>query len=116
MSCARPFGPNSVNAGSPAFAGDDVKRSILLEPQLRDEPSGLFDLLHREFLVVLAAQIEQLLIEICDGRGVGGLLQSLLERVVEYLDDLRLHAPRTAYAVRRVRDHVDGDIPQARDA
>src|SRR6516165_5265046 len=101
-----------VNSGSPAFVDDGEKRSILLKPQLGDESFGLFDLLHREFLVGFAAEIKQLLIEICRRRGVGRLLQSLLERVVEGLDDLRLNAPWTGYAEGRVRDHVDAEIAQ----
>src|SRR5262249_42960408 len=58
------------------------------------------------------AEIKQLLIKVSHRRGVGGLLQSLLERVVEGLDDLRLHAPRTGYAEGRVRDYVDAEIAQ----
>src|SRR6266542_5612523 len=99
-----------------AFAGDDRKVSILLQPQLRDRAPGLFDLLHRESLVVLAAQIEKLLIEICHGRGVGGLLESFLEGVVQHLDDLHLHTLWTGNAEWRVRNHVDADLPQGRHA
>src|SRR5262249_9444820 len=95
---------------------DDEKRSILLEPQLRDESFGLFDLLHREFLVALGAQVKQFLIELCHRLGVGRLLQSFLERVVKNLDDLRVHAPWTGYAYGRFRDSVEAEIPEGRHA
>src|SRR6266540_39548 len=95
-----------------AFAGDDKDPSILLQPELGDKAPGLIDLLNRESLVVLAAQIKQLLIEICDRRGVGGLLKSFLERVVQHLDDLHLHTLWTGNAEWRVRNYVDADLPQ----
>src|SRR5262249_61506120 len=67
--------------------------SLLLQSQFGDEALGILDLLQRKFPVILAAQIEPLLIEACHRRRAAGVRQPLLEAIVQQLDDARLHPP-----------------------
>src|SRR5436190_6592927 len=88
--------------------------SWLPELQLLDHALLFRDLTHRVRVVVLAVEIEALLIEL-DHRGdVRRLIQTPLEGVVQGLHDLRVHALRPADAVGRVRDDIDADLAQRR--
>ena len=58
-------------------------------------------------MIVRAVQVERLLVKLRYLCLEGGVIDPLLERVVQNLDNLRLHAPGPGDAVRRVYDHVD---------
>src|SRR5262245_25956516 len=94
--------------------GSQIERSLLLELQLLDHALLLRDLLHRECVVLIAAQIETLLVELRHRGEVRRLVEPLFEGIVQDLDDLRVHALWPADAIRRVRDDVDADLPQGR--
>ena len=65
---------------------------------LRDEAAGVLDLLEGEFPVVLAAQVELLMIELGHRLDVRRILEAFLKGVVQRLDDLGVHPFRTGDA------------------
>src|SRR4051812_34428779 len=67
---------------------------LLLQAQLLHQPFLLGDRAQRVGVIVGAAEIERLLVELGHRFAIGRLFHPALERVVQDLDDARVHAGR----------------------
>ena len=95
-----------------SYKGPRVEGYVLLvlQPQFLHDPLLLRDLLHREVMIIGAVQVEWLVVELRYCPDEGWVFHAFLERIVQDLDDVRVHPFGTGDAIEGVHDHVDADF------